>query len=149
MPAVDYLVLADAAAVAEGKHYIHGAGWDRLYSLSYPVTHPQMAAAARIAVSRDEAGHPIDLSLDVLDKDERSILTDHPGALRGPLMVHGPDESWVGAELHLPVVFSLTNVVFPDEGAYSVVVRLDGVEAMRSVMHVCVPPGASRQDTQE
>jgi hypothetical protein len=55
---VDYLVLADAAAAVEGKHYIHGAGWDRLLAPSFPVTHPLMSVAIRFRIGWTETNQP-------------------------------------------------------------------------------------------
>ena len=55
---IDYLVLADAVAAVGGKHYIHGGGWDTLFSRTFPFVHPTLAppSADERNAERDSGG---------------------------------------------------------------------------------------------
>lgn len=79
---VDYLILADAVAVANGKHYIHGGGWDTLFVASFPALHPALAAAVRLRIPWEETNQQLALEVDVVAEDgEQSSILAEP--LRG------------------------------------------------------------------
>ncbi|MGH2448089.1 MAG: DUF6941 family protein [Chloroflexota bacterium] len=119
MPMVDYLILADAVAAAEGKHYIHGAGWDTIWARSFPVMHASLGVAARIRLSAEEAGDDLRLTFDIASDDGQSILPEpieasihtdvqHPGFGVAPV---------------IPFALNLANVRFPAAGTYHAVLR--------------------------
>ena len=121
---LDYLILADSVAVAEGKHYIHGGGWDTLYTPSFPAVHPILGVAASLRVPEDEQGEQLALEVDIQsDQGGRSILTEPSGgivtATRAP---HAPP----GSDLLLHLAFSFANLPFDSPGTYSIVLRVDG-----------------------
>ncbi|MEA2644926.1 MAG: hypothetical protein QOE92_9 [Chloroflexota bacterium] len=127
---VDYLILADAAIAADGKHYLHGAGWDTVAARSFPVWHPQMSAAVRLRVPAGDAPHR--LGVDLLDPTGASLLpaplyTDvNPAAAAG-----------AGAEEQVfALVFNFGGLQFSEPGAYAVVLTADAVELVRSTFHV-------------
>ncbi len=140
MVTVDYMVIADAAVVAEGKHYIHGAGWDHIMAAAFPVRHPALAVAVRLAIPWGDTNQPHMLELDLLDQDGNSILPP-PGALRGPINVGRPPQAHPGSDLYVPLVFNLAGVEFPQPATYSIVLRIEGVDAKRSTLHVSMLPG--------
>jgi hypothetical protein len=140
---VDYLMLADAATVAEGKHYIHGAGWDIIGAAAFPVTRP-ITVAVLLRVPWNDTNQQQTLELNVLNADGVSILPDPPGPLRGPIIVGRPPHVPAGQAVLVPLVFSLVGVCFDQPGTYVVVMRVDGIEAKRFPFHlVTLPPQIS------
>lgn len=138
---VDYLVLADMATVADGKLYIHGAGWDRLFAGSFPVTHPTMSVAVRLRIPWTDTNQPHRLELDVVNDDGQSILPTPPGLLQGTINVGRPPQLRQGQDQVLPLAFNLNGLKFDQPGVYAVLLRLDGLEVDRSAFTVATPPG--------
>jgi hypothetical protein len=134
---VDYLILADAAEAPNGKHYIHGGGWDTISATRFPVRQ-NLAIAARLAIPWHETNQPLTLEIDVVDADGRSILPDPPGPVRGNIVVGRPPTVGEEEEQHIPMVFNLTGVTLEGPGVYAVVVRQgeNGPDLDRSVFRV-------------
>jgi hypothetical protein len=133
---VDYLVLADAAAVAEGKHYIHGAGWDTLAASAFPAVHPILGVAVRLRIRWSDTNQPYMLEIDLIDADGRSILPAATGPLRAPVTVGRPAHILPGTDQVLPLVFTFHGLQFPAPGTYALVVRVGGEDLARSTFHV-------------
>jgi hypothetical protein len=140
---VDYFVLADAVAAVGGKHYIHGGGWDTLSTAAFPTVHPAMGAAVRLRVPWHDTNRPIEIELDVLDADGRSILPAPPGAPRGTLNVGRPPELPLGDDQVLQLAFPLANLRFEEAGRYMVSFRLGGEEVARAPFRVVLNPKAA------
>jgi hypothetical protein len=119
---IDYLILADAVAVAEGKHYIHGGGWATLFAASFPATHPVLGVAARLRFSAEEANQLHTLEIDVVGEGGESIL-DEP--LQRPVDVRRPDRSIPGSDRVLQLAFNITHLQFQGPGAYTIALRVD------------------------
>jgi len=145
---LDYLVLADAAAAAEGKHYIHGGGWDTLFAATYPVVHPKMAIAVRLRVPWNATNHAHRIEVDVVDEDGNSILPNPPGPLRGEINVGRPPTIPVGADQFVPLVFDVVGLQFPQEGSYAVILRIDGLDMARYPVRLMTPPGIRQPPAQ-
>ncbi len=133
---VDYMVLADAAATSEGKHYIHGAGWDRISATSFPASHPMMAVAIRLRIpwTATNEQHPVEL--DLIDADGVSILEGTAGPLQGEINVGRPPQINPGDDQVVCLVFNLIGLTFPQPGTYSAVLGIDGNEAARQPFFV-------------
>jgi hypothetical protein len=139
---VDYLVLADAAAALQGKHYIHGAGWDTIWGAQFPVVHSVIAVAIRLRVPWANTNQPYDLTIDVLNEDGSSILPDPPGPPRVTINVGRPPQASVGSDQVVPLALNIQNLELAQAGSYAVVVRIDGTDAARSAFTVALrPPG--------
>jgi hypothetical protein len=132
---VDYMVLADAAATEGGKHYIHGAGWNRLSAASFPVTHPSMSVAVRLHVPWHDTNRPHQLELDVVNEDGQSALPP-PGPLQGTITAGRPPYLQEGEEQFVPLVMTIVQMQFNQPGLYAVILRIDGMEAGRSAFRV-------------
>lgn len=137
---VDYLVLADAVATVGGKHYIHGGGWDTLFSATFPVTHPVMAVAIRLRVPWANTDRPATLVLDVLDADGQTILPAPPGPIQGTINTGRPSHLPVGDDQVVPIALSLNNLRFSGPGQYVVTCLLDGEETARAPFRVALAP---------
>jgi hypothetical protein len=133
---IDYIVLADAAAALEGKHYIHGAGWGAIAGLSFPLTYPQIAVALRLRVPWNETNQQHRLEVDVVDADERTILPVPPGPLQGTLAAGRPVNLREGLDQVMPLVINLQGVQFAAPGTYAVKVRIDGMDKARATFEV-------------
>ena len=84
---IDYLILADAVAVADGKHYIHGGGWDTLFAATFPAHHPSLGVAARLRIPWEEMNQQFALEVNVLLDGKDSIFAE---PLRGPVNAQRP-----------------------------------------------------------
>ncbi len=121
---VDYLILADSVAVAEGKHYIHGGGWDTLFTASFPAIHPVLAIAARLRVSPEDVGQQFALEVDVQSSEEGSSLLPEP--LRGIVNTQRPPYAPPDSDLLMHLALSIASLQFDGPGTYNVVLRIDG-----------------------
>jgi hypothetical protein len=139
---VDYLVVADAAIAVEGKHYVHGAGWDVIWSSSFPAVQNQFAAALRLRVPWSDTNQPHMVKVDVVDADAVTLLPSPPGPLGGALTAGRPPQLPVGEDQVIVLTFTFVQVTFPQPGTYAVTVSIDGVECARAPFRVAAPPGA-------
>jgi hypothetical protein len=121
---VDYLILADSVAVAEGKHYIHGGGWDTLFAFSFPARHPVLGVAARLRVPVEETGQQFAVEVDVQSGEEGNSILPEPlqGIVNAERAPHAPPDS----DLLLHLALSITNLQFERPGPYDIVLRIDG-----------------------
>jgi len=130
---VDYLVLADAATAADGKHYIHGGGWDTLWAASFPVTQPQMTAAVRLRVPWHDTNQPHQLGVDIVDADGNSLL---PQRMAQAITVGRPPTLDPGDDQVVPLTFTFAGFQFPAPGTYALIVTIDGMEVGRAPFRV-------------
>jgi len=136
MITIDYMVVADAAISAEGKHYIHGAGWDTIFAAHFPTTHPSIAVAFLLRVPWNDANYPCRVEVDILDADGHSILPNPPGPLGGPITVGRPPNATMGNDLLAPLVFNLVNATFNGPGDYVIVMRRESEVTNRYPIHL-------------
>jgi hypothetical protein len=138
---VDYLILADSVAVAEGKHYIHGGGWDTLYTFSFPARHPILGVAARLRVPVDEQGEQLALEVDIQGGEEGSSILNEP--IRGIVSAERPPHAPPDTDLLLHLAFSFASLQFDSPGTYSIVLRVDGRALAESPFKVIPLPEPS------
>ena len=122
----DYLILADAVAMANNKQYIHGAGWDRITASSYPSI-IAFGVAARLAVTEAEQLGQLRIELDVVDAGGTSILPDSPGRLRGSIERVAANDIPADELQHMPLAFMFNGVPCPAAGRYAAVLRVSDV----------------------
>ena len=126
---VDYVVLADAASAAEGKLYIHGAGWDTVRALQFPAIHHAIAVAMRLRVGWHETNQQHVLQVDLADADEQSLL---PDLFRSEINVGRPPHLEPGEEQVMPIVVNFVNISFAKPGTYVIKVLLNEQVVSRS-----------------
>lgn len=136
---VDYLVLADAVSVAEGKHYIHGGGWDVLFVPSLPAIHPMLGIAVKLRIPWEETGQQLALEVDVIGSKGRNSILEEP--LRGIIDAERSSDIRPGSNLLLHLAFSITNLSFESAGSYTVIMRIDGQPLAESDFDVIPLPG--------
>jgi hypothetical protein len=110
-------MLADGAQVANGKLYILGGQWDRLFVAKLPVQHSSMAVVLVIKVEYTEALTPhlltVELMLDGHPQDVRAV-----GQLRTG---HEPMQAR-GAPSYAPLALTFANVTLEHLGRYEWVI---------------------------
>jgi hypothetical protein len=145
---IDYLVLADAVAVADGKHYIHGGGWDTLFATTFPAQHPALGVAARLRIPWQETNQQFVLEVDVLldGNESRSIFTE---PLRGIVNAQRPPHALPGSDVPLHLALGFTNLRFESPGRYIVVLRIDGKPLSQSPFNVIAVSELSEQITND
>ena len=133
---VDFLIIADAAQVSEGKLFLLGGCWDRLTAHSFPVAHP-MGVAFGILLPRSAVGTAHRFRIEVSNDDDESTLARIEGDF---------DKGPTGGEPQLETERMLFAVNFPlrFQGPASCSARLfvDGVMKKMSRFQV-VGPGPS------
>ncbi|MBI3968718.1 MAG: hypothetical protein HY329_24040 [Chloroflexi bacterium] len=142
MPQVDYLVLADAVAAPDGKHYIHGGGWDTIFAPVFPAIRPSLDVALRLRGTTEDLEGPHRIKLDVVNAEGSSVVAD-PGAFQATLQISGDwaDNSRPSKTACLAFHFGPTELKEP--GEYAVVLEIDGVEQARASFWAAhLPAGA-------
>jgi hypothetical protein len=107
-------MLADAAAVAGGKLYVHGGGWDSISVESLPAVHPSMAVVWMFRVEYAEALQDIPISVELVDEDDASLDV----RLEAVVNVGHPPGSRPGAPTFMPLQWTLTLLNLPRAGGY-------------------------------
>jgi hypothetical protein len=130
------LHLVDAATAAEGRHYIHGAGWDTIGATNFPVVHSALTVAFLLRIPWNDANASHRVELDVLYADGASILPNPPGPMGRPITVGRPANVVPGNDLLVPLVFNLAGITIPQPGDYVVVMRVEGEEVKRFPLHL-------------
>lgn len=115
-------MLSDAASVSEGKLYVHGGGWDRIFTPSFPTTHPSHAIALLIEIAYDEALADHTLAVELIKDGEPLGLKSEARVRVG----HAPLQTR-GAPTMVPFALTFPMVTFPEAGRYEWVISCDGV----------------------
>jgi hypothetical protein len=117
---IDFLILADAAQVADGKLYLLGGGWDRLAVQGLPAM--QMAGiAVGVLVPWAETNTPRSLTLTVEDEDGSTVVP--PLTVR--VEVGRPPGLPAGAEQRVMVALN-AQLALPRLGGYVITAALEG-----------------------
>lgn len=117
---IDFLILADAAQVADGKLYLLGGGWDRLAVNTLP-TVQSVGVAVGVMVPWGDTNAPHQLSLTVEDEDGGAVLP--PVEVR--LEVGRPPGLPAGADQRVMVAFN-AQLSLSRLGGYAVTASLGG-----------------------
>jgi hypothetical protein len=144
MITVDYMVPTDAAIEANGKHYLHGAGWNIIAAQSFPVGQPLIALAILLRVPWNDATTPHTIGIDIHDADGQSILPNPPGPIGGTFTVGHPATAERN-DILVPLVFNMVGVTFSKPGDYPILMSIDGAEVNRFPLHLRQLPQGSVQ----
>ncbi|HYA35176.1 MAG TPA: hypothetical protein VEF03_06125 [Candidatus Binataceae bacterium] len=116
---INFVMVADAAQVANGKLFILGGDWNVYRSGSYP-TQAQMAIAFSVSFSPNEVGIKVPMKVVIADEAGIPILPEMQGQIEiGP----PPEDQPVGAGPKLPFAINL-GLQIPRPGKYEVKVTV-------------------------
>ena len=128
-------MLADAAAVLDGKLYIHGGGWDQLASPRLPFTVPNVALVLVIEHEWDETHTDMELQVQIYDEDGKPTRFGAIGTIR----VGRPIMAKPGAPVSNPLVLTFPNLTVQRTGRYIFRVQVNGEEIGSVPFSVYVP----------
>jgi len=130
---IDFLILADAAQVADGKLYLLGGGWDRIAVQGLPAVH-MAGIAAGVVVPWSETNTTRTLTLTVEDEDGATVLPQ----ITVRVEVGRPPGLPAGAEQRVMFAFN-AQLNLPHLGGYVVSVTLE--DGTRRRLRFEVVPG--------
>ena len=132
---IEWLILADAAEVTNGKLYLLGGGWNRItVNKPFPIHRPtSIAMAIKVPWHQTNELHTFDIEIN--DADGKSL-----GKARGNFEVGRPVGMPQGMDQRVQLAINL-NISIPKEGSYEVVVMLDGSTETRREFPYYVIPG--------
>ena len=126
----DFLLVADAAQVADGKLYLLGGAWNRIALPQFPMAAP-LAVAVGLMVGWEETNQDHVARLTIDDEDGALVL----GPIEMRFEVGRPAGTKPGEDQR--VVMAVNGQVgFQKPGGYAVVVRLGEDELARTSFRV-------------
>jgi hypothetical protein len=132
------MMLCDAAAVADGKLYIHGGGWTHLWA---PNTPANMALAILIAIPWDRTNQRNTVRAALINDDGEPVEVEGQEVFaEGQVEVGRPAGLKAGSTLNVPLTLSFNGLSL-DAGGYVWELRIDGDEKARVPFRVELPPG--------
>lgn len=120
-------LVADAAAVENGKLFVLGGAFDTIWTAALPAVHGQLALALVAEVEPGERQRDLDLTVRLVDEDEERTLVEALGTMR----VGAPATLRPGDFSTVPLVMGLNNLEFPAAKGYAFVVSHGGDEIAR------------------
>jgi hypothetical protein len=117
-------LLADAAQVANGKLYIHGAGWDTIHAAAFPTTHPTFALALVFRVEYSEALVNIPIRIALVDDDENDAGIQADVTLN----VGHPAGMTAGTPMFIPQAMTVNMMQFVKPGQFRFRISSGGTE---------------------
>ena len=143
-PTVDFFILADHAEAVNGKLYLMGGGWDRIFvpDFSQPVV-ISFALGVLVPWNATNIRHTVQIAIEDLDRQQpidfnlsADFVTGRP-----PLITEGETQR---ALLAVPRV----GVTFKQPGAYQAVARIIGGHERRVAFRLVAAPTVQTQAPQ-
>ncbi len=119
---VEWLILADAAQISDGKLFLMGGGWDSLWvNSNFPVQkHFAVAAAFKVPWNETNRRHPV--GVEIQDQDGAILFQ-----MGGELEVGRPAGIEPGQDQRAQIAVDLS-FSFQLPGTYLIVAKIEGVE---------------------
>jgi hypothetical protein len=117
-------LLADAAAVENGKLFVHGGGWDRITVAQLPAIHPSLALVLVFQVEYDEALRDLDVTIDLVDEDQQPSGVHITGVLN---VGHAP-RTKRGAPTFVPQAITIQQLELGHAGRFRFRITSSGEE---------------------
>ncbi|MCS7002021.1 MAG: hypothetical protein NZ518_04145 [Dehalococcoidia bacterium] len=138
---VECFMFADAAQQAGGKLYILGAGWEKLYASAFPVNHPMVGLAIKLAVPWIAISQRHTLTIDLVDEDSQSIL---PAPFHTEFEVTIPPDTEPGDDIVVTIAATLAPLTIPKPGRYVFRLLVNDETLARSVFRAVQLPQPPR-----
>jgi hypothetical protein len=137
-------MLADAARVAESKLYVFGGQWDRIYTHSFPATHPALTVVLVIEISYSEALTDHHLRV-ALMRDGAPLGPEARGVIN---VGHAPGTT-PGAPSYVPITLPFAGIVFDHPGRFEWVISLNDEPVGSIPLEVALAPGGVVEEPAE
>ncbi len=139
-------LMAESVAVADGRLFVHGAGWSHLRLPGLPAHPGRLGVGLLISVPTERAGDPIALSLRLTGPDGNPVALvtgPHSETLiaaeaEGTLVAEPPPEGTPLSAQLVPLAFNLDGLRIELAGTHELIVEVDGAEAARVPFAVMV-----------
>jgi len=139
--------LADSVAVADGKIYAQGAGWNVINTRVLPTAHDRIGIGiiVRVPYTSTNQLHRWELRLEGAD-GQQLPLGDNPAgegkvrAIGGQFNVGRPPMLQPGDEQVVPFAMNVNGLPFEQAGAYRFVVSVDGSDVKELPFRVFLLP---------
>lgn len=143
-------LLADSVAVAEGKVYVQGGGWNLINVPAFPFHQDRIGLALIVRVPYTATNQEHRFRLTLQDEDgEVVVLGDAPPgvetedgkirAVEGAFNIGRPPLLPPGDEQIVPLALNLNGTTFVRPGRYGFVFEIDGTEVNRLAFRVQQP----------
>lgn len=131
-------MVADAATKStDGKLYVHGGGWNSLFTVSVPATHPVLALVLTFKLSWHESHKDLPFVVELLDEDDQLVGLRGEGKLR---MAAGPFQK-LGSDIYDSFTQTFYNLTFEKYGQYRFRISSEDKELASIPIVVAQPPG--------
>jgi hypothetical protein len=135
-------LLCDSAVVAEGKLYIHGAGWNLITANTLPIVQPRIALAVLVNVPYTETNRDHEFMIRLVDQDSQELpigparrwsdtVVNREPSITGRFNVGRPPTLVSGDSQPLPMALNIDQLEFGSVGLFSFVLSIDGEEHSR------------------
>ena len=125
---LDFALLADGVTPRpDGKLDIFGAGFDLIIAPGVPAQHPRLLLAVRVLLTRNEVenAHRLDVFVQQADGQELGRARQEIS----PVPEEKREQIPAGRHVGVGALLTFENLVFPEFGAYQIVIHWDGNEA--------------------
>ncbi len=127
-PSVDFLILADRAEAVNGKLYMMGGGWDRLYMADFSQPHPiSVGIGILVPWHATNADHKLAMRVETQDGAELATLSLDFKAGRPPTLGQ--------AELQRIVLAFQLALKLPGPGAYVIKAFVNDEQSKEAVFY--------------
>jgi hypothetical protein len=129
-------ILADSVAVADGKLFVQGGGWNVIRASAFPARHPRVGLGLVLRVGYLETGeeHRLEVRFEDSDKNLWPLGDAPPGTdspdgklyrLGGALEIPRPDGPPTDDEQAIALAMNFDGMVFEQPGLYRFVIAID------------------------
>lgn len=131
---VEWVILADAADIVNGKLYIMGGGWDTFYVNEGFPARLQFGVAVALRVPWHETNHLHQVEVEFADQDGKVV-----GQLGGHVEAGRPPGTPRGHSQRIQIAFRL-DLTFDKPGTLAVIAKTNGEESRRVSFNVVPGP---------
>lgn len=127
------LMLADHAEAVNGKLYVTGGCWDKLFAAQLPTQHPHLSLAACILVPWNSTNVKHSLEVRLVDADGRDVLAE---PFTSQFEVGRPPGTTPGSDISTLFVVNLNALSLSKAGTHAFTVKVDGEELGRTAFEL-------------